>query len=71
MRKEIQKFDKFIKKETQSSITAFDETIEIFIELMNPTINANQQNLMDRMREYIEFNSVEEIQTFFDNYFGY
>lgn len=71
MKKEIQKFDTFIKKETENSITAFDETIEIFIELINPTVSANQQSLMDRMGEYIEFNSVEEIQTFFDNYFGY
>ena len=71
MKKEIQKFDTFIKKETKNAITAFDETIEIFIELINPTISANQQTLMDRMGEIIEFNSVEEIQTFFNNYFGY
>ena len=71
MKKEIQKFDTFIKKETKNELTAFDETIEIFIELINPTISANQQSLMDRMGEAIEFNNVEEIQIFFDNYFGY
>ncbi|MBA1421594.1 MAG: SEC-C domain-containing protein [Epsilonproteobacteria bacterium] len=71
MKKEIQKFDKFIKKETKNELTAFDETIEIFIELMNPTISANQQNLIDRMGEYIAFDNVDKIQSFFDNYFGY
>ena len=71
MKKSIQKFDEFIKKETKNELTAFDETIEIFIELINPVISANQQNLMDRMNEHIEFNSVEGVQSFFDNYFGY
>jgi len=71
MKKEIQKFDKFIKKETKNELTAFDETFEIFIELINPEISANQQNLVDRMGAYIEFDSVERIQTFFDHYFGY
>ena len=71
MKKEIQKFDKFIKKETKNELTAFDETFEIFIELINPEISANQQNLVDRMGAYSEFDSVERIQTFFDHYFGY
>jgi len=71
MKKEIQKFDKFIKKETKNQLTAFDETFEIFIELINPEISANQQNLVDRMGTYSEFDSVERIQTFFDHYFGY
>lgn len=71
MKKEIQKFDKFIKKETKNELNAFDETIEIFIELINPEISANQQSLVDRMGAYIEFDSVERIQTFFDYYFGY
>lgn len=71
MKKEIQKFDKFIKKETENELNAFDETIEIFIELINPEISANQQSLVDRMGAYIEFDSVERIQTFFDHYFGY
>ena len=71
MKKDIQKFDRFIKKETKGELTTFDETIEILLELVNPEISANQQNLIDRMGEYIEFDGMERVQSFFDNYYGY
>ena len=71
MKKEIEKFDKYLKKISNNNLHAVGEVGEILLGLIKIQPDTNMQPLIDRVSEYHDFSSVDEMNKFFDVYFTF
>jgi len=71
MKKAVRAFDRYLKEKSHNELNAFDETVEIFFNLIEPDPVDGYQALFERITEWIDFESPEELQEFFDRYFDY
>ncbi len=69
--KSVQKFDKLIQKTTNKKLKTFDEITYIIINLMKMEVNANHNELMQRVSQNTQFGSADEIQDFLNGYFEF
>lgn len=69
--KQVQKFDKLIQTTTNNKLKTFDEIADIILNLIKVEVNANQNELMQRVSENATFGSADEIQSFLNEYFEF
>jgi len=69
--KNIQTFDKLLKKTTGGTLSTFDEITEIIISLVKIEVDTSQNDLMQRVSKNSKFNSSDDLETFLNGYFEF
>ncbi len=70
-KKDIEKFDKLLQGKSAAGFNTFDEIGDIIVDLIKIEVDTNQNRLLEKITQNIEFNSVDEVNDFLGKYFNF